>query len=271
MVNFTAFVLFIRILTCFILYRTFGNIIYHIVQKYSELSISKLCKLEELSIKPKKADLDITFLSNCKIFNVIPKFLEFNLPNKNDSDPRFIRKRLRWSALKKRKDEQYKLEKELRKISIEVYGLLSSLDCYIIRALIKKNVHCIVKTTVRTNEKKLKELTHNVVLHFTPAETVLNLSGTRLSDDELKILKYGMKHSIEPLHINKTDVLTTFDFIHRSTSKDLKQENHAEEVKAKMTYLANNYVNTYKPSKNTLRKYKIIKILRNNKDILLTK
>ena len=128
----------------------------------------------------------------------------------------------------------------------------------------------MVKTTDRTHKKNLKELTRNVVLPFTPAETVLNLSGTRLSDDELEILKDGLKHSIEPLHINKTDVLTTFDFIHQSMSKDLKQENHAGEVKVKMTYLANNYVNTYKPSKNTLRKY-IIKILRNNKDILITK
>ena len=58
----------------------------------------------------------------------------------------------------------------------------------------------MVKTTVRTQEKKLKELTCNIVLPFTPAETVLNVSGTRLSDDELEILKYGLKHSIEPLH-----------------------------------------------------------------------
>ena len=82
----------------------------------------------------------------------------------------------------------------------------------------------MVKTTVRTQEKKLKELTCHIVLPFTPAETVLNVSGTRLSDDELEILKYGLKHSIEPLHINTTDVLTTFDFIHRSISKDLKHE-----------------------------------------------
>ena len=38
-----------------------------------------------------------------------------------------------------------------------------------------------------------------------------------------------------------------------------------------MSYLANNYVNTYKRSKNTLRKHRIIKIFRNNKDILITK
>ena len=38
-----------------------------------------------------------------------------------------------------------------------------------------------------------------------------------------------------------------------------------------MSYLANNYVNQYKPSKNSLRKHKIIKKIRDNKDILITK
>ena len=99
------------------------------------------------------------------------------------------------------------------------------------------------------------------MLPFTPAGTVLNLSATRLSNVELEILKDRLKHSIKPLYINKTDVLTTFDFIHRSMSKDLKCEKNAGEVKAKMSYLANNYVNAYKPSKNTLRKHKIFKNL----------
>ena len=67
--------------------------------------------------------------------------------------------------------------------------------------------------------RKTQRINANVVLPFTPAETVLNLSTTRLSDVELEISKDGLKHSIEPLYINKTDVLTTFDFIHRSMSK----------------------------------------------------
>ena len=80
-----------------------------------------------------------------------------------------------------------------------------------------------------------------------------------------------MKHSVEPIHIDKTDIFPTFDFIHQSMSKDLKHEKDAGKVKAKMSYLANSYVNTYKPSKNTLRKHKIIKKLTNNKDKLITK
>ena len=67
----------------------------------------------------------------------------------NHINLRFIKKRLLRNTLNKRKDEQNKLDKELRKISIEVYGLLSSLDCYIVRALIKKNVNCMVKKFIR--------------------------------------------------------------------------------------------------------------------------
>ena len=78
MVNFKGVVLFIRILACFISHRTFGNVIYNIVQQYSELSTSKLHKLEKLTIKLKKADLGVTRLSKCKVFDVIPKFVAFN-------------------------------------------------------------------------------------------------------------------------------------------------------------------------------------------------
>ena len=51
----------------------------------------------------------------------------------------------------------------------------------------------------------------------------------------------------------------------------MKHQREAEEVEAKMSYLDNNYVNTYKSSKNTLCKHKIIKKLRSNEDILITK
>ena len=174
-------------IACFILHRTFGNVIYDIVQKYIKLLTSKLFKLEKLAIELEKTDLDITILSNFKIFNVKTKFLALNLPNTNDSGSRFIRKRLLRSALKKRNNEQYKFDKKLRKISSEVYGLLSSLDSYLVRTLIKKNFNRMVKTTVKLQEEKLKQLMRNLMLPFTPAETVLNLSGTSFSDDELEI------------------------------------------------------------------------------------
>ena len=47
-------------------------------------------------------------------------------------------------------------------------------------------------------------------------------------------------------------MLTTFNFIHRLMSKDLKHEKDAGELKEKISYLTNNFVNLYKPSKNIL-------------------
>ena len=100
---------------------------------------------------------------------------------------------------------------------------------------------------------------------------VLDLSSSKLTDEEMNILRYGLKHSMEPDFINKTDILSTFEFIHRRISKDLKHQKDTGEVKAKISYLLNTYVNSYKPTKHALRKHKILNKLGNNNDILITK
>ena len=192
-------------------------------------------------------------MSNCPTFNVISKFLAYNLPYTNDEDSRFIRNRSLRSAIKKRRDERYRLEKQLQNIRTEICSILTSIDKYIILHLIDQNVQKMVKVTIKTHEKKLKNLTKNLVLPLTPTETVLNLSSIKLTEEELGVLKYGLKHPIEPRFINKTDVLTTFDFIHRAMNKDLKDNRDAGEVKAKLSYLATSYFNIYKPTKNVLR------------------
>ena len=58
--------------------------------------------------------------------------------------------------------------------------------------------------------------------------------------------------------------------LHRAMKNALKDNRDASEVKAKLSYLANSYVNLYKPTKNVLRKYRVLNKLRNNKDILIT-
>ena len=103
--------------------------------KYDNLDKSKLHRFEKLSIKL-KADLDFTFLSNCRTFNIIPKFLAYNLPYTNNEDSRSIRKHLLRSAIKKRRDEGYRLEKQFRNVHAEICSILSSTDEYIIQHLI---------------------------------------------------------------------------------------------------------------------------------------
>ena len=208
---------YVRLITCLLLHRNFGNIVYDIVQKYENVEVFQLRKLERLSIKTRKAELDIKFLRNCKIFNVIPKFLSFNLPYTNEVDSKFIRKRLLRSALNKLQDELKKLQKDHVKLLQTLTMKLSSVDLYILKKCIRHNVEKAVNNVlISPHEKKLKNQTKIIQIPFTSDKTIKNLSSYKLTEEELEILKYGLKHPIEPNYLLKTDVLTAFEQILRS-------------------------------------------------------
>ena len=101
---------------------------------------------------------------------------------------------------------------------------MSSVDTFILDRAVEKNVERSTKTIIKTHQKKITNLTKNIALPFTHNETIHNLSTITLTTEELDVLKYGLKHPIHPLHVNKTDALTTFEFILKTMTKDLKHE-----------------------------------------------
>ena len=107
---------YVRLIAWLLLHRNFVNVLYDIVQKYGHLEVFQLRKVERFSIKIGKAELDMRFLRNCKIFNAAPKFSSFNLPYSNEVDSRFIRKQLVQRQLNKRQGELKKLGKDHAKI-----------------------------------------------------------------------------------------------------------------------------------------------------------
>ena len=124
MVKIKAVVLFLKIISWFIVQRNFGNVIYDYVRKYDDtLKIEQLRKYEKLKVKIKKAELDATFLKNCQTFNVTPKFLTINLPNVSSHDLQFIKKRLLRSAVSKR-------NRELRTMRKDLWNLNGKLEIY---------------------------------------------------------------------------------------------------------------------------------------------
>ena len=101
--------IFIKVLANLLLLRPFGSITFDLAIKYHDVDIAVLRKLEKITIKQRKADLDIKFLRNCQLLNVFPKFLCFKLPNVGHTDTIAIRKRLLKSAINKRSKEHRKL------------------------------------------------------------------------------------------------------------------------------------------------------------------
>ena len=100
-------VVFLRIISDIIGLRNFGRISNDYSSKYAGiLELLQFRKVEKLSKKAKKAELDINFLTSCQRFNVFPKFVCFPLPNVSKYDVFAIRKRLLKSALGKRSKEK---------------------------------------------------------------------------------------------------------------------------------------------------------------------
>ena len=197
--------------------RPFGNIINDVALKYGDaVSITDLRKLEKLSLKVRKAELDIQFLKNCQWYNVTPKFLSFCIPHASSHDTKAVRKRLLRSALRKRNSEIQKLQKELDNLSGSLRNILSSVDFYMILKAVQVNVNKVVIRVVETHRKKLARLTENVVLPFKSSETVRNLSSYSLTDSELDVLRHGLSFGIEPKKLNRTDIYVTFELIYRN-------------------------------------------------------
>ena len=101
--------------------------------------------------------------------------------------------------------------------------------------------------------------------------TITNLTQCELSQEESDLLKAGLYFSIQPDKIRKSEIFTTFEKIHRSFLNNLKSEVTKSQIKAHLSYLANSYFYNYKPSPCILRQHRILRNLRKNKDIVVTK
>ena len=148
---------------------------------------------------------------------------------------------------------------------------LSSVDLYILKKCIRHNVEKAVNNVISIHKKKLKYLTKNIQIPFTSDETIKSLSSYKLTDEEVEILKYGLKHPTEPKHSLKTHFLATFEQIHHSLLRDLKDKRKSGQLKARISNLGNVYWSSYKPTQNTLRKHGILKKLRTRKDIVIVR
>ena len=269
--KFRSILLFLKICIKLILNRPFGNIIFDVSARYEDGARQDLRRLEKITLKENKARLDVTFLHNCKSFGVTPKFINFQCGQANSFDEKFIKKRLLKSAMYKREKELKNLNNELIKLKSQLQLTLSAMDYYVVLKAIRNNVLKHEKTIILTHSKKLSNLTGNKCIPFTAAETITNLSNYNLTTYEEEILKYGLKHAVPPLSVNKTEILATFDIMHRVLMKDIKDVKDKGKLKSEISYIANNYVNNYKPTKSTLKKHRILKQLRNNNDIVIVK
>ena len=169
----------------------------------------------------------------------------------------------------KEKVEKECYDKKIRNIETTINSKLNTIDWLIIKKLLFRNIRKSEQFIITTHEKKLRNLTKNRSNHFAHEEIVKNLSTKILSLEELDTLKFGLSHSLPPLKLRKTDAFVSFEMIHCFLREDLKSDADKPILKAQLSHLANSYVHNYQPSRSTLIKHRILKKLRNDKEIVI--
>ena len=106
---------------------------------------------------------------------------------------------------------------------------------------------------------------------FTCNETITSLTQYELSQEGSDLFTTGLYFFIEPDKIRKSEIFTTSEKIHRSFINNLKSEETKNQIKVHLSYLANSYFYKYKPSPRILRRHRVLRNLRKNKDIVITK
>ena len=71
--------------------------------------------------------------------------------------------------------------------------------------------------------------------------------------------------------MNQTDILATFERIHWFLKKKLYDQEDYTLLKNELEHMAQRYISSYLPTPSDLKKYHILRKLRNNDDIILLK
>ena len=114
----------------------------------------------------------------------------------------------------------------------------------------------MLQKSLYTQQKRLSSLKRGCRLPiFTANETITNFTQYEFFQEEFDLIKTGLYFSIQPDKIQKSEIFTTFEKIHRSFINNLKSEETKSQIKAHLSYLANSYFYNYKPSPRILRQH----------------
>ena len=151
--------------------------------------------------KVKKAEHDVKFLHKCKEHGVYPKFVRWkNIKSKSQRDKNRYYSRILNEALDKRHKELKSLRKEHESLKENLLKSTTWMKCKLILFSIDRlQSNTCIKTKER-HEKKLDALMVNKRIFEgikeKPNRVITNLANIELNNEEIEILRLGLKHGL---------------------------------------------------------------------------
>ena len=173
-----------------------GSSVAHILQsRYGRPVLASYRRLERLHWTSHKAALDLTFLNNCKEYDVIPNFLQFKTSLQHFHGSRlhrsFLSKLLNFE-IKNKTQYELKVKKDYSRCLSDFKNKVSWLDFKVLLSKINKNSTTKLNRTKAIHDKKLISLGVPIGSGLKAEDVITNLSCKNLSKLEKDALLFGL-------------------------------------------------------------------------------
>lgn len=169
--------------------RRYGNDCLRIFRRY-----------EQITKKFNKAELDISFLTSCIAYDLIPDFLQFKLYKKSLTEGNLykeLQRKLLSDELNTRKADHKRLTTQIATAEEELRCQVSRMDFYALRHHVSIWINKFTTTVKQTHESKLERLGGKLKLESCdPSKVVFNFSDRMLNDRERFLLSFGLKFNL---------------------------------------------------------------------------
>ena len=226
------------------------NIIHRIKQQYGLNTLTLVRRLEKTFLKLTKVDLDIIFLKQCQRDKLLPTFCKLKPANKHNlshKDLTSLQEHLLSLELEAKYRNRTMLNKAYSQLLKDVRTSVSFITYISIRRLIRssaKNLDFKISNRHSTKLESLRKKKGSHTHFLDLSNIVVNLSSTKLSDTEVDILSRGLAYSVPPLHLDKTDIMTSFEGLFGQVLR-VKIDNNTDSIKHKFRSLCFNYIYGY--------------------------
>ena len=244
--------------------------------------VKNVWKFEKFEFKYRQALLDLESLQSCKKENLIPKFSQFKVANKQleSSEAYFsCQRRLLNQEISIKYKTIWTLYNKVTSMKNSLHNEMSlAYYVHVVTKFLALNDKNISKT--RKNQSKklhnpcLNNSYHNSVTSHDPDKVIFNFLDHVLNTIEKSLLSKGLNFAIPPKNINYTDFMLPLELLYRDVDSLEVSKLDREFIKSRLRDSAfSSYKNPGKTLEKNLTKEELdaIKIPLKNKDTIVQK
>ena len=202
----------------------------HVIRKrYGNKVLKDIRRLEKLDFKYRKCMLDLDFLNGCTLSGVIPKFLQFKMPNTNlKSSPEYYNSQLRLlnAEMKHKQSLSKRMLNELTNLKSSIRKETSSIDfAHVTSIFLLSNDKSIAIVQQKQVNKLHRLINEQGVRVNNPDDVIFNYSNYSLNQYERSLLSKGLNFSLPPNKVEYSSYIAQFEYLAKEINQlDLTYE-----------------------------------------------